>query len=252
LADLLDIRHNILAVEATIKLLRKELPLPDETEVALKALLMTVLPAPERLSARYEEALYQIAATRPLVAFRLRSKDQVTPLLQTLRTLASSDPNAAKAWSQVEPDLVSALQKHLDQVIREVAHLYGWRTWWRIWRALRRGFAPEPETERVAKALVGKVRQWVDEMGQRRLRAEADLRAIASAVSLYSAHAGALPPALSVLTVPTVNKTGLRSSPFLSNVPSPPAGWSAYSYTPKPDGLFTISATGDGMTIIVP
>src|SRR3990172_7914770 len=59
-------------------------------------------------------------------------------------------------------------------------------------------------------------------------KAQADTRALASAVSIYSAHMG--------------------------NVPSSPGGWSPpYSYAPNTSaGTFVISATGDGATASAP
>jgi prepilin-type N-terminal cleavage/methylation domain-containing protein len=84
-------------------------------------------------------------------------------------------------------------------------------------------------------------------------RAENDARVIASAVTLYAAHMGTLPPSLNDLTVPAVNDAGHSGGPFLAVVP-PPAGpaWTPYTYVGNPDGTFTITATGDGVTVTKP
>ena len=86
-------------------------------------------------------------------------------------------------------------------------------------------------------------------------KAQADARAMASAVSMYSAQMGYVPAngALSVLTVSSSNAQGQTSGAFLAAVPTPPSGWAtAYSYATSSDGTFTISATGDGTTAKVP
>src|SRR5947207_1601612 len=85
-------------------------------------------------------------------------------------------------------------------------------------------------------------------------KAQADTRAMASAVSMFQAHMGTLPTALADLTQATQNTQNQTAGPFLGAVPTPPATWSAtYTYTPvQAAGTFTITATGDGTTITVP
>ena len=83
-------------------------------------------------------------------------------------------------------------------------------------------------------------------------RATGDVRAVASAVSLYTAHVGTLPSALPMLTASSSNVDGQTAGAFLIAVPSPPLGWSTYAYTTATDGMFTISASGDGTTASMP
>jgi type II secretion system protein G len=85
-------------------------------------------------------------------------------------------------------------------------------------------------------------------------KAQADTRAMASAVSLFQAHMGTLPAALTDLTQATTNTQAQSAGPFLGAVPAPPATWSAtYAYVANnAAGTFSIAATGDGTTITVP
>jgi type II secretion system protein G len=87
-------------------------------------------------------------------------------------------------------------------------------------------------------------------------KAQADTRAMASAVSMFQAHMGTLPAALTNLTSSTTNAQGQVAGPFLGSVPTPPSGggWDAtYAYAAnQAAGTFTISATGDSTTITVP
>ena len=56
-------------------------------------------------------------------------------------------------------------------------------------------------------------------------KAQADARALASAVSIYSAHVGALPGSIAVLSTQVTNAMGQIGGPFMANVPLPrPAG----------------------------
>ena len=87
-------------------------------------------------------------------------------------------------------------------------------------------------------------------------KAQADARTMASSVSIYTAHMGTLPAALTDLTAAAVNGLGQSAGPFMASVPVPPPGgtpaWGAYTYTSATTGTFTITATGDGTTITVP
>jgi type IV pilus assembly protein PilA len=83
-------------------------------------------------------------------------------------------------------------------------------------------------------------------------KAQADARALASAVSIYSAHMGTLPTALTNLTSVVTNSMGQPGGPFMASVPSGPSGWGTYTYTSTASGVFTISNSGDGTTVSLP
>jgi len=85
-------------------------------------------------------------------------------------------------------------------------------------------------------------------------KAQADSRALASAVSIYGAHMGVLPTALTDLTSQVTNGQNQVAGPFMASVPTPPSGWSsAYSYAATTaTGVFTISSSGDGTTVSLP
>ena len=89
-------------------------------------------------------------------------------------------------------------------------------------------------------------------------RVQADLRSLASAVSMYQAHTGSLPSGLADLTVTVSNGLGQTAGPFMNTIPTAPGNgspaWSAYSaaYTSSSNGTFALTASGDGTTITVP
>jgi prepilin-type N-terminal cleavage/methylation domain-containing protein len=98
-------------------------------------------------------------------------------------------------------------------------------------------------------------------------KAQADTRAVASAVSIYSAHCGGLPPITSVNNCPAATTTASGAvpgnltntqtnaqnqvgGPFLNALPTLPGGWTGsgttYKYTHNSNGTFLICGTGDG------
>lgn len=84
-------------------------------------------------------------------------------------------------------------------------------------------------------------------------KAQADSRSLASAVGVYGAHMGSIPAALTQLTAVGTNAQGNRAGPFMNSVPIPPGGWAAYAYTANVSaGTYTISSTGDGISVTYP
>jgi len=84
-------------------------------------------------------------------------------------------------------------------------------------------------------------------------KAQGDVRAIAGAVSIYLAHTTNVPTALDDLIVVSTNALGQTAGPFLAQIPAAPAGWSTYAYSANTaDSMWTISATGDGTTVVLP
>ena len=99
-------------------------------------------------------------------------------------------------------------------------------------------------------------------------KGQADTRAMASAVSLFSAHCGALPSGAAgtdcsgvttaatgpvalpgVLLTQQTNAQNQIGGPFLNNLPALPGGWTGsgttYSYYTTAMGTFVVCATGD-------
>jgi len=98
---------------------------------------------------------------------------------------------------------------------------------------------------------------WTNVQARARVaKAQADTRTLASSVSIYAAHMGNMPAALTDLTAPAINGLNQSAGPFMASVPAPPPGgtpaWGAYAYASSTAGTFTISASGDGTTITVP
>jgi type II secretion system protein G len=86
-------------------------------------------------------------------------------------------------------------------------------------------------------------------------KAQADARALASAVSIYGAHMGVLPASgnLAALTTAVTNGQGQVAGPFMASVPNPPSGWASYTYTADTaTGVFTITSSGDATTVSLP
>jgi type II secretion system protein G len=84
-------------------------------------------------------------------------------------------------------------------------------------------------------------------------KAQADTRALVSAVSIYAAHMGALPSAIDDVSLQVTNAQLQQAGPFMARIPMPPSGWTTYAYTPNTaTGTFTIQASGDATSVTMP
>ena len=104
-------------------------------------------------------------------------------------------------------------------------------------------------------------------------KAQADTRALASAVSIYAAHCGGLPDNTSAAsTCPTtnnqsgaapaglvlqqINTQNAVAGPFLNALPNVPVGWTGsgagYTYVSDATGMFRLCASGDGTVASTP
>jgi type IV pilus assembly protein PilA len=84
-------------------------------------------------------------------------------------------------------------------------------------------------------------------------KAQADTRALTSAISIYGAHMGVVPPALDNLTSQVTNAQNQVAGPFMASVPAAPSGWTAYGYTADTStGVFTVTTNGDNTTVRLP
>jgi type IV pilus assembly protein PilA len=83
-------------------------------------------------------------------------------------------------------------------------------------------------------------------------KASADARALVGAISVYSAHMQALPPDLAALNTTATNTFGAVAGPFMASTPTPPAGWTVYSYSSTAAGVYAVSTTGDSLTVRIP
>ena len=71
----------------------------------------------------------------------------------------------------------------------------------------------------------------------------ADTRMLASAVSMYQAHMGALPEHLDDLRFVWTNERGVAAGPFLIGLPTQPTSNEPYRYERSASGEFRVSSS---------
>ncbi len=136
LADLLDVRYQVLMIAAVQKEMAglSDVPLGPQ----IYPVVHSFLPGSSEIHARYDGAVSAIAAFNPLLAYQLRSKDTARSFLTTMGTVALRDGPATEAFALIEPVLRPEIQRALEDAILLLARKHGLRTWLRTKRVLGR------------------------------------------------------------------------------------------------------------------
>jgi len=130
LADLMEIRHHLKTLPLAIESLKASLPGPITAydELMLRKAIWFFLPNTDGLQKRYEDAVSAVAGEFPMLAFDLRSKDAIGPLIGRLRGTLPIDPKDAQLWLKIEDEVVRLSIPKLNDLILELAKLHSRET----------------------------------------------------------------------------------------------------------------------------
>src|SRR6185437_5688075 len=137
LADLLDIRHQLLGMQILEDFIRQRIQAPPDAVLQLRRYADSIFPSVSGLSVRYNSAVDVIAETNPVLAYELRSKDMIQSYLQKLRDYADADVTAVHVLVDIETDLRPALLDALADSALALAKAHSLRTRFMISRLLR-------------------------------------------------------------------------------------------------------------------
>jgi hypothetical protein len=138
LSDLLEIRHQLLALDLAMVEIGKIVPLAPHLEAHFRLVLeQMIIPDPNQLYKRYDESVSLIAAVDPILAFRLRSKDLMRPLMKNIDALMAQDINAAPFGQKLTKMLLPHMEQQLNRALKSLAWRRGPITRWRVGRALQ-------------------------------------------------------------------------------------------------------------------
>jgi hypothetical protein len=133
LAELLDIRHRMVLSATVLAELRKR-GMPPGTESQVREIFAGLLPDMDGLQARFNEAVTDLAASSPLLAFRLRPQSSIDGAFASLRGLAKDYNASPLVVAQLETALRLPLEENLTTLTRDLAYAHGWGTWLRVRR----------------------------------------------------------------------------------------------------------------------
>ena len=154
LTDLLEIRHQVFRLECVKDDFFKKISLPTEMYSVLQTTLSNLLGsiAPnDSLQKRYNEAVDLVASVEPLLAFELRSKDLISPLLSGLQALVP--PDGMVVWQNVKTLFLTETRGTFEELILVLARKHGWRTGRQIKKFLQEPIVPQKDLDEIISKL---------------------------------------------------------------------------------------------------
>ena len=136
---LLEIRLYIKSINAVVSDFQGTFPVatPSATLDVLNS-LNEIVPADPDLRDRYNTALTELASTHPVLAYKLRRKDQISAFLNRLRSIQPPSQSEIDVLVRMHEWLRSEITESVEEAIRQVAWAHGIRTWYSTRRILRR------------------------------------------------------------------------------------------------------------------
>ncbi|HCI52211.1 MAG TPA: hypothetical protein DE312_02575 [Gallionella sp.] len=125
LSNLLELHHQIRAVETVLQLLTSRFNLTTEAEAVVRQIIQQIIPENDEYVARYEEAVAQLSESDPITAFRLSTNAQIPRFITKLRTLSSLNGIQNDEMSFFEKQLKDLFVPHIENAIKELARLHG-------------------------------------------------------------------------------------------------------------------------------
>jgi len=125
LTNLLELYHQIRAVENTLQLLTSRFELTKTDEAIVRQLIQRIIPQGDKYVAGYEDAIDQLSESNPVAAFLLSSNAQIPRFLDLMRATPALDGMPDTDMALFEKQLKEILMPHLKQVIKNLAKMHG-------------------------------------------------------------------------------------------------------------------------------
>lgn len=160
LSDLLEIRHQFFGSEqlaGQIEVLVGKVP--EHQKSQMRVAFDSMLPKWDELHKRYDESVTTLAALDPLLAFQLRSKDLVRPVMNMAHARMGQDPKAAALVGPIfQKNVTDRLEKVFVRAILKLALKVGPLCWFKTKRLMAR----QSEIPNEFKELLQKMKAAVD------------------------------------------------------------------------------------------
>jgi hypothetical protein len=124
---MLRLRDRVRILPEAVRMLSEKLQIPAAHQVILTAVMENLFLAEDELAKDFDESMAVLAEYDPILAARMRGRDQIVPLLRKLRMMVASNPMAAGFWSTMESQIMTYGLPRLDEAILEIGCLHGCR-----------------------------------------------------------------------------------------------------------------------------
>lgn len=138
LADLLEIRTQAAAIELTITEARQRFDVPVDVAMFIRMVFGETFPLDQALHKRYEDSVSLIAGIDPVLAFRLRSKNNLPHFVSSITSLGAAAGMSAPDIASLDATLRDTLLPSLNEAISELARQHSFRTKRKVGKLLTR------------------------------------------------------------------------------------------------------------------
>lgn len=141
LSDLLIVKYQLFALEEVVEEIGEIIgDIPEHEKSQLRVVFNSLLPNWNELHSRYDQSVTTLAGLDPLMAFDLRSKDFILPLLNWVHSVMAQDPQAAAMMGPVfKTKLMSKVEPLLDKSLLRLAREKNLLCWYETHRLLKKG-----------------------------------------------------------------------------------------------------------------
>ena len=137
LADLLEVRHRLLAANLVIEKVATTAGIKAELLPHLRNFVESMEPVDAGLDERYSNAVSLLAGIDPVLAFDLRSKNVLPKVLSALRGIATSGSADLASFEFFESRLLSAVRPTLNRAVVELARAHSIVTAFKVKRRVQ-------------------------------------------------------------------------------------------------------------------
>jgi len=124
---MLRLRDRVRILPEAVRMLSERLQIPAAHQVVLAAVMESLFLVEDDFAKDLDESMAVLAEYDPILAARMRGRDQVVPLLKKLRMMVASNPMAAGFWSTMESQIMAYGLPRFDEAILEIGCLHGRR-----------------------------------------------------------------------------------------------------------------------------
>jgi hypothetical protein len=159
IAELLEIRHNVVGVSNAFEQLRIKLEITEQDWSIAKEIFKDFLPKSDGIKQRYNVAVDLISEINPILGYKLRSKDLWVDIDSELETLLKLDPNLLQYKSDFLGMFNERVKTSVEKSLFELAKYHGWKTRFSMKKFLKKPIYQTEEFDDMTDELFNKILQ---------------------------------------------------------------------------------------------
>lgn len=132
LSELLEIRHQMIALDRVLTLLASQLQIPAEAMPVVRKLVSSIVPMDTEVHQRYEEIVTLLSGEDPLLGFHLRARCSIVAFTDSMRTIGIENDLEPDFIEKIGNELSSLIIPELNKVILFVGKKHSIITWWKL------------------------------------------------------------------------------------------------------------------------